>query len=465
MSREVRFTFSPAASKGRTLIHVFQLTFLLIAGLLTPLSVSGEPQVSHISFSHSSNAETAYAGSKEATALQSGEIADLHGTGLLEQETSHWIHWAEEQGSFEDTNGWIRNGNCWLRDNWECWAETAEQRDADAIFDAGISVLGNQSYRNRLQYSWQDWMYPKEEPGKGIYHPMTWWSAPDSDQYFYRYYVRYSGPIFKWTNNSFKQFYVHNLFNMNACMWDEIPEGMGPSMYDIQGGERLFVHLGKRMELDQWYCIELMVRKVGGGLELKFWLDGKECEIYDENNNLLTSPWMNSYRESDGSLRFGPLELGTINCQNWTQDQLPIDQSIWFDGFAMSPDRRIGPASLVEIGDQPDYWAATRVTQKIIWMGDEGAKFRTDLRGLGTGPFYLWVTNNLGERSKPYLLGSNNMETASEPQAAPVITIVEPEESTAGVQSSALESDATPVSPSSVWLTRRFDSIVYQYMN
>jgi hypothetical protein len=52
---------------------------------------------------------------------------------------------------------------------------------------------------------------------------------------------------------------------------------------------------------------------------------------------------MDSYRESDGSLRFGPLELGTINCQNWTADQLPVDQNIYFDGFAMSRDRRIYP--------------------------------------------------------------------------------------------------------------------------
>ncbi|MCL6584497.1 MAG: hypothetical protein K6U11_12765 [bacterium] len=492
MSRTMRFTPSPITSqvrcprRRRVLQSVFFSVFGAIVGLMIPLSAAGEPQILEISFSHvSAPAEEAgCAGSKQAAVLQSGQIANLHGIGLLEQETSHWIHWSESQGSFEDTTGWVRSGNCWLRDNWECWAETAERRDQEVIFDSSISILGNQSYRNRLHYTTQDWEHPKEDPGKGIFHPLTWWSAPDSDQYFYRYYVRYSGPVFKWTNNSFKQFYVHNLFNMNACMWDDIPEGMGPCMYDIQGGTRLFVHLGKRMELDQWYCIELMVRKVGGGLELKFWLDGKECKIYDEYGNLLTSPWMDSYREPNGSLRFGPLELGTINCQNWTKEQLPVDQSIWFDGFAMSAKRRIGPATIVEIGNQPDYQSAKRVTQKLIWMKDDEIKFRTDLRGLGEGPYYLWVTNNRGELSKPYFLGGgSSMETemaatdsaiqpeseaaGQPPQAAPAITIVETEPSGGGAQSAALEPAAVAavVFPSAVWITRWFGSTIYRYQH
>lgn len=479
MSREAHVTLSPVSPEGRTLKHVLCFVFLLIAGILTPLSASGEPVISDISFTHSTyspSVETSYlatsaAISEAAVAVQSGEIANLRGKGFLDQATDHWIHWTESQGSFEDTDGWVRSGNCWKRDNWECWAQTEEQRDMDAIFDASVAVLGNQSYRNRLQYTQADWEHPKEDPGKGIYHPLTWWDAPDSEQYFYRYYVRYSGPTFKWTNNSFKQVYVHNLFNMNPCMWDDIPEGKGPSMYDIQAGDRLFVHLGKRMELDQWYCIELMVRKVGGGLELKFWLDGTPCAIYDSNNNLLTSPWMDSYRESDGSLRFGPLELGTINCQNWTEDQLPVDQSIWFDGFAMSPYRRIYPAATVEIGDGPDYWTAHRVKQNLIWMKDQEVKFRTDLSGLGDGPYYLWVTNNLSELSMAYRIGDDSGTLEAMPELAPselesttTIKSVEPE--ITETRSTATESDASDaqsVYPTFVLFSKIFHSFLYKY--
>jgi len=475
MSREARVILLPIYPEKTPFEHVLFKhvlrlcsVFLLMAGLLAPLPASGDPVISDISFTHSQSGETVYTAGGEAAVMQSGEIADLRGQGFLDQATNHWIHWTESQGSFEDTQGWARIGNCWKRDNWECWAQTEEQRDEDAIYDESVAILGNQSYRNRLQYTQSDWDHPKEDPGKGIYHPLTWWDAPDSDQYFYRYYVRYSGPVFKWTNNSFKQFYVHNLFNMNACMWDDIPAGKGPSMYDIQGGDRLFVHLGKRMELNQWYCIELMVRKVGGGLGLKFWLDGKLCDIYDDSNNLLTSPWMNSYRESDGSLRFGPLELGTINCQNWTEDQLPVDQSIWFDGFAMSPYRRIYPAALVEIGDSPDYWSAHRNTQNLIWMKDQEVKFLTDLSGLGGGPYYLWVTNNSEVRSLAYRIGGDTgtLEAMTEPELAPAelesatVTNVKPEVSP---QFSSIEAGAQPVHPAFVLFSKRFQSLIYQY--
>jgi len=469
MFPEAHVTLSPVSlEEGRSFKHVLCLIFLLLAGILTPLSASGEPVVSDISFTRPQSEETSYAATSQAASVQSGEIADLRGKGFLDQATDHWIHWSESQGSFEDTKGWVWTGNCWKRDNWECWARTEEQRDADALYDTSVAVLGNQSYRNRLQYTQSDWDHPKEDPGKGIYHPLTWWDAPDSEQYFYRYYVRYSGPVFKWTNNSFKQFYVHNLFNMCACMWDDIPEGKGPSMYDIQGGDRLFVHLGKRMELDQWYCIELMVRKVGSGLELKFWLDGKPCQIYDSNNNLLTTPWMNSYRESDGSLRFGPLELGTINCQNWTEDQLPVDESIWFDGFAMSPHRRIYPAAIVEIGNNPDYWAAQRVTQDLIWMKDQEVKFRTDLSGLGAGPYYLWVTNNRGERSLAYRIGgdSGTLQTISEPVLAPLElesgTIMSAD-SEMSDSPFTLQAEVQSVYPTSVLFSRRFNFFIYMY--
>ncbi|MEW5802717.1 MAG: hypothetical protein AB1847_11515 [bacterium] len=472
MSREVRFIPSPVSPKRKTTVLRFAflnsiLSFLLMTGVLTPLSAFGEPIISDISFSSMSRGETAYAGSEEATALQSGEIGDLRGEGLLDQVTNHWIHWPESQGSFEDTNGWVRNGNCWLRDNWECWAQTAERRDMDVIFDPSVAVIGHQSYRNHLYYTQDDWNHPKEEPGKGIFCPLTWWDAPDSNQYFYRYYVRYSGPVFKWTNNSFKQFYVHNLFNMTACMWDDIPEGKGPSMYDIQGGDRLFVHFGKRMELDQWYCIELMVKKAGGGIELKFWLDGKPCDIYDGNGDLLTSPWMNSYRESDGSLRFGPLELGTVNCQNWTHDQLPVDQYIWFDGFAMSPYQRIYPGTIVEMGDSPDYESAQRITQKLVWMEDQEVRFRTDLSGLGDGPYYLWITNNQGERSRAYRIGGDHgtMQALSGPEIAPAELESATLTGTAQSRSSAtsLEFSEQPVCPTSLLCSKRFNAFIYNY--
>jgi len=342
-------------------------------------------------------------------------IVSLQGERLLQQQTDHWIHWSESQGSFEDTTGWERMPNGWRRDNWECWSNSERERDMDVTFDSSVAILGNQSFRNHLHYTLENWHHPKKnEPGKGIFKHLGWLSPPDSDQYYYRYYVRYSGPTFKWTNNSFKQFYLIKLFNMNPSMGDkDLSEDKGPIMYDLQGrGDRIFVHLGERMELERWYCIELMVRKMGTeGIEVKFWLDGKPCNITEvDKYTPLSFPWKESYRDDNGRLSFKELELGTVNCQNWTFDQLPVDQNIWFDGFALSTKRRIYPAALVEIGDHPNYQAARKITPKIIHLSDQEIKFQAGLADIaklaesGNTSFSLWVTNNREERSNPYSL-------------------------------------------------------------
>ena len=335
---------------------------------------------------------------------QAGAVITLQGKRLSAQSTGKWIHFSESEGSFEDTTGWKRETNCWVRDKWECWAPTEAKRDADVTFDPQVSILGNQSYRNNIHYTRQEWKYARECPGKGEFYNLTWWDAPDTDQYYYRYYVRYSGPTFQWTNISWKQLYVHNLFNLNPCMWDNPPPTRGPGRYDIQGQTRIFAHLPDTVALERWYCIEVWVKKNGPGLNLKFWLDGEECAIYDETDQAPQQfPWSKCYQEKNQRLIFGPLELGTTNCQNFTYEQLPIKQSIWFDGFAISSDR-IYPASLVEMGDNSDYAKAKKIRQEILHISDTQIQFRVNTQGLGRGPYYVWVTNNKQERSRAYSL-------------------------------------------------------------
>jgi len=333
-----------------------------------------------------------------------GCIMTLIGRRLSAQSTGSWIHFSESQGSFEDIVGWKKEANCWVRDGWECWAPTAARRDEDVVFDSQVAILGHQSYRNNIHYTATDWKYAKECPGKGEFYNLTWWEAKDADQYYYRYYVRYSGPSFQWTDNSWKQLYVHNLFNLNPCMWDHPPIERGPARYDIQGQSRLFVHLPGPIALERWYCLELWVKKNGPGIDLKFWLDGEECPIYDEYDQAPQQfPWSKCYQEKSKKLVFGPLELGTTNCQNWRYEQLPIKQSIWFDGFAMSS-TRIYPACIVEIGNMADYAKAKRIRQELLHISDTEVRFRANTAGLGHGPYYLWVTNNRQERSRAYLL-------------------------------------------------------------
>lgn len=86
-----------------------------------------------------------------------------------------------------------------------------------------------------------------------------------------------------------------------------------------------------------------------------------------------------------------------------------FDQDWWFDGFYESSDR-IGPLSLIEITSGSNYAATsyaagTRVYQIPISITNTLTTVKLETLPSGGGPYYLWVTNQQGERSSGYLLG------------------------------------------------------------
>jgi hypothetical protein len=83
-----------------------------------------------------------------------------------------------------------------------------------------------------------------------------------------------------------------------------------------------------------------------------------------------------------------------------------FDLDHWWDGFAASKSR-VGLASMIEIGNSPDYATATRVYQAPQYLSEITSQIKVDLSGLGSGPYYLWVTNNRGERSLPFSLSGS----------------------------------------------------------
>ena len=80
----------------------------------------------------------------------------------------------------------------------------------------------------------------------------------------------------------------------------------------------------------------------------------------------------------------------------WSSDQ-------WQDGFTVSSSR-VGPASLIEIGDSSNYATAKKVYQEPLFLSDGSSQIKVDLTGLGAGPYFIWVTNNSSQRSAPWPL-------------------------------------------------------------
>jgi hypothetical protein len=59
---------------------------------------------------------------------------------------------------------------------------------------------------------------------------------------------------------------------------------------------------------------------------------------------------------------------------------------------------------VVEVGNAATYATATKVRQPLTAISDSRVDCICDLSGLGSGPYYLWVTNNRQQRSVAYSL-------------------------------------------------------------
>jgi hypothetical protein len=78
------------------------------------------------------------------------------------------------------------------------------------------------------------------------------------------------------------------------------------------------------------------------------------------------------------------------------------------DGLGLKANSRIRPASVIEISDNSTYGAGIVVYQPPELLSDTSVQVKANLTGLGDGPYYLWVTNNLNERSSTYNLSGSS---------------------------------------------------------
>jgi hypothetical protein len=100
-----------------------------------------------------------------------------------------------------------------------------------------------------------------------------------------------------------------------------------------------------------------------------------------------------------------------------------FDLTNWTDGFTISTSR-IYCSSIIEIGNSSDYATADKVYQEPIYLSDGSVQIKANLTGLGSGPYYLWVTNNQQERSAPYPLSGTRLRNAGNPAGTPGFSTV-----------------------------------------
>ncbi|CAB1075302.1 hypothetical protein D1AOALGA4SA_3122 [Olavius algarvensis Delta 1 endosymbiont] len=94
----------------------------------------------------------------------------------------------------------------------------------------------------------------------------------------------------------------------------------------------------------------------------------------------------------------------------------------WFDRVVYSTSR-IYQACSIEVSNSSDYNSGTKKWQHPEYLSDGTVTFKLNLTDLGTGPFYVWVTNNGQKRSDPF--GPLSLANQND-DVAPTVAIIKP---------------------------------------
>ena len=139
---------------------------------------------------------------------------------------------------------------------------------------------------------------------------------------------------------------------------------------------------------DRWYCVEWYTTSSSWTV----WVDG--VQVMTESS-------------SGGSGQGNGYHFGLFDSDG--PAGLSIDT--YYDNMATGS-TRLYPLSTVEIGNSSNYATATRRYQAPTFLSDGQVQVTCDLTGLGSGPYYLWVTNSQQQRSAAFPLGAASAPAA-----------------------------------------------------
>lgn len=214
-----------------------------------------------------------------------------------------------------------------------------------------------------------------------------WINSGGGTDVYIRVYARWTGT--GWPSNWYKF-----IWNQNYNGFQPNQGSFPPTKWRVEyssDGHYFDMPYGV-LSRNRWYCIEMRY-KLSSPQSITTWVDGVQ---------LVAASGM-----SDLGIQYP--ELGIINLDG--TDSSFIGR-VNVDGYVYGTSR-IYPKSIVEIGNSDNYGSAAKRYQYPQFLSDGSIKVECDLTGLGSGPFYLWVTNNKQERSQAYSLGNANIPDTS----------------------------------------------------
>jgi len=301
-----------------------------------------------------------------AGTIQTGQTLTITGSDMMDENTAGWVSpTGGASAGFEGASAATD------------WGFATGGIGSTATVDTTVKLSGKQSAKFHIE---------GQHTGSIDHNPRASGIAGTDiitgKEFWARGYVRYNLNAGTWPANYFKMWwYGGNVFQPSET------GGGYPStfVYTIPGSDGtehpVSIPSGQ-MQAGRWYCLEI---------------HHKPNSIYEG--------WIDTtpvFSVAAGSNGFQWIEMGIINLDGTTA---AFNMDHYEDNFALSTTARIGCSSIVEISNNPAYGSGTKVYQEPLFLSDTSIQIKANLSGLGSGPYFLWITNNLGTRSLGFQLG------------------------------------------------------------
>jgi hypothetical protein len=303
---------------------------------------------------------------------QTGQTIVISGSDLVDEDKAHWA------ALFRSGTAYGFEGSTYLDDGYYA---APDANRFEPVYDTSVMIQGNQSYKGRIVGAFSGASYTNNA-SSGAFVDLQEAGFSDTSDLYIRLYSRWhsAGSISRWPDSHIKmldycctgeQWYFQP---DNSIDGTTLPTQMNltydstPHNYDV----------ADFLQNDRWYCTEVHW-KTSAPAAYAAWVDGVQIASVSPASS-------------------GVADYMMFNMINLRGTGADFDLTNWTDALAISTSR-IGCAARVEIGSGSDYGTATKKVQELLYFSDTELRIKADLTGLGSGPYYLWVTNNRQERS------------------------------------------------------------------
>ena len=310
--------------------------------------------------------------------IATGQIITISGANMINEDRAKWDPFFSLSASgFEGDN---------LR------TDGYTSGCANVSYDANVKLMGLKSIKTHTAGA-------SNYPGYGTCPYQFRPTANVADLYF-RVYSRWNAN--EWPNEDIKYWWLGGGGETQFLNLQPKGDGSAPTQISfyapsVNGGNWVYGNIpGGAIQNNRWYLIEMHVRRQGNPPYV--------VEVWINNSRVLYTT------NATAGATYNTMGWGWEANTNYWNTSSRFSSDHWQDGFVISSSR-VGPASLIEVSNMNSYGQGTLKYQAPVYLSDNSSQVKLDLSGLGAGPYYIWVTNNRGERSAVYPLSGAGGES------------------------------------------------------